>query len=225
MTDYRQYPTLTFEEEKELHRLYMKEGDDAALEKLVLANMKNVTWIAYKYRNKGIPDDELLAIATEGLMRAVHKHDYATGAKLFFYAQMYTKQRILLQFRYHNSVIKHLDFRTQWYKKHGKITFDYLDAAQEDTGDNEKTGHIMLCPDQEKTINDLILTDDRRFLRQVIGTFTEEEQMLLQDRIYDGLTFKAIAARLNMTIPGVRHRYFLVVNKLKRTYYKMKEIR
>ncbi|HST59355.1 MAG TPA: sigma-70 family RNA polymerase sigma factor [Longimicrobium sp.] len=83
--DLHRYPLLTVEEERELGRA-AQAGDAAARERLVTSNLRFAVTIAKKYQGFGLPLEDLISEANQGLMRAAEKFDPERGFRFLSYA-------------------------------------------------------------------------------------------------------------------------------------------
>ena len=86
-------PLLTSDEEKGLAERIMS-GDEAARERLILANMRLVVSIAKHYVGRGMPLLDLIQEGYSGLIKAVEKYDYSKGFKFSTYATWWIRQSI-----------------------------------------------------------------------------------------------------------------------------------
>jgi RNA polymerase sigma factor (sigma-70 family) len=91
----KQYPVLTHEQVLDLYRSIRSGNDKIAREKMILHNLRLVSFYAYKYRNRGMSVDDLIQEGTIGLMTAVEKFDPDRGFRFSTYAVWWIKQGIL----------------------------------------------------------------------------------------------------------------------------------
>ncbi|MCM1165528.1 MAG: RNA polymerase sigma factor RpoD [Lachnospiraceae bacterium] len=86
-------PLLTADEEVELAERIVN-GDDAARDRLITANMRLVVSIAKHYVGRGMPLLDLIQEGYSGLIKAVEKFDHTKGYKFSTYATWWIRQSI-----------------------------------------------------------------------------------------------------------------------------------
>lgn len=85
--------TLSKEEERCLG-IKIKQGDKNALNKLVKHNLKFVVTIAKRYRDRGVPFEDLISEGNMGLYHAAEKYDGTRETKFITYAVWWIKNSI-----------------------------------------------------------------------------------------------------------------------------------
>ena len=85
---------LTADEEAELSKKIMDNGDRNAVNTFVENNIRLVINVAKKYTGEGLTMCDLVQEGSIGLMRAAEKYDYRRGVRFSTYAVYWIKQAI-----------------------------------------------------------------------------------------------------------------------------------
>jgi len=105
LNEIAKYKTISREEEHRQAQL-AQQGDTAAMNALIQANLKFVVKIATRYQNRGLTLSELISEGNIGLIRAVEKFDPDKDIKLISYAIWWIKQRIMLAISEKSTLIR-----------------------------------------------------------------------------------------------------------------------
>jgi RNA polymerase primary sigma factor len=89
-------PLLTAEEERALGRRIRTCGDKAAIDLLVVSNLRFVVHLAKNYVNRGLSLADVIHEGNLGLIRAAAAFDERRGVRFISYAQWWIRQCILL---------------------------------------------------------------------------------------------------------------------------------
>lgn len=92
--DAARYELLTPQEERELLIRYKQQGDEEAFEILVGANQGLCQKVARKYKNRGIPELDLIQEGNIGLIKALNRFDITRTTKLSTYAMWWIRQAV-----------------------------------------------------------------------------------------------------------------------------------
>jgi RNA polymerase primary sigma factor len=94
LKDINKVPLLTREEEENL-AIRAANGDQAAKDKIVSANLRFVVNVAKKYQNHGLDLTDLISEGNIGLLTAIEKFDVTKGYHFISYAVWWIRQAIL----------------------------------------------------------------------------------------------------------------------------------
>jgi RNA polymerase primary sigma factor len=103
--DISKLPMVTVEEETLLAG-QIRSGDQAALEKLVSANLRFVVSVAKQYQNQGIGLADLINEGNVGLIKAASRFDETRGFKFISYAVWWIRQSIMQAISEQSRVIR-----------------------------------------------------------------------------------------------------------------------
>jgi RNA polymerase primary sigma factor len=99
------YPLLTRDEELDLTRR-IRQGDEAALNRLVCANLRFVVSIAKQHQHSGVAISDLINEGNLGLIRAAQRFDDTKGVRFISYAVWWIRQSILRAFSQSSNTIR-----------------------------------------------------------------------------------------------------------------------
>lgn len=93
LSEIREYPRLTAEQERELAMLCAA-GDEEAIRKMVNSNLRLVVSVAREYAGRGVPLMDLIQEGSIGLLTAARKFDYTLDFRFSTYATKWIRQGI-----------------------------------------------------------------------------------------------------------------------------------
>ncbi len=94
LNDIGKISMLTADDEAELAKR-IREGDQAALERMTKANLRFVVSVAKQYQNQGLSLSDLINEGNVGLIKAAKRFDETKGFKFISYAVWWIRQSIL----------------------------------------------------------------------------------------------------------------------------------
>ena len=146
------FPMITIDEEIEL-TIRIRNGDDIALEKLVVANLRFVISVAKQYQNQGLSFPDLINEGNLGLVRAATRFDETRGFKFISYAVWWIRQAIIQAISEQTRVVRLPLNRLSSIKKISKA-IPYLEQELErEPTESEIAEHLEISNDEVNIAN------------------------------------------------------------------------
>jgi RNA polymerase sigma-32 factor len=89
-------PKLSAAAELDCIRAWQARKDRRAAERLIAANLRHVVYTALKYKNYGIPLDDLISEGNVGLMKALDRFDPERNVRFATYATYWVRAQIIM---------------------------------------------------------------------------------------------------------------------------------
>lgn len=105
LRELRRIPLLSADEERERARL-AAQGDEQARQRLIQANLRFVVLVARRYRELGVPLEDLVNEGNIGLIQAAGRFDPDRGIRFVTYAVHWIRQAILKALHESGSMIR-----------------------------------------------------------------------------------------------------------------------
>lgn len=154
--------------------LQLQQGNEAAYNRLIEHNLRLVAYIAKKFRDSGVDEDDMISLGTIGLIKAVKSFRQDAGTKFATYAARCIE----------NEMLMHLRSR----KKSSR------DISMDESIGTDKEGNDLTLRD--------VLGSDSDELEQFVGERLEEERLRSFLPILDVRERKVVCLRYGL-IDGV----------------------
>lgn len=166
-------PPLTAEQEKALLER-MALGDAAARDSLITHNLRLVVYLAKKYENSGVPNEDLVSIGTIGLIKAVNTFTPERSIKLATYASRCIGNEILMYLRKSSN-------------RHQEASID--EPLNVDGDGNELLLSDVLGSDADQISQHLEQDAERAVLRRAVDALSPREKQIMELRfgLLDGV--------------------------------------
>ena len=129
LTEIGRLELLSMDEEVELAQR-IRNNDQAALERLVKANLRFVVSVAKQYQNQGMSLNDLIDEGNIGLMKAAQKFDETRGFKFISYAVWWIRQSILQAFSEQSRIVRMPRNQVGLQAKIGRATTEFEQLHQ-----------------------------------------------------------------------------------------------
>lgn len=201
-------PPLTPEQEKALLTRMMA-GDAAARDDLITHNLRLVVYLAKKYENSGVPQEDMISIGTIGLIKAVNTYRADKNTKLATYASRCIENEILMVLR------KNAGQRSE-------ISID--EPLNTDWDGNELLLSDILGTEPDCVMRPIEDDVDRELLAHSIQQLTEREQQIISMRFglggRDELTQKEVADIMGISQSYISRLEKRIIGRLKKEMLK-----
>jgi RNA polymerase primary sigma factor len=185
---------ITAEDEVEL-AVRIKQGDQAALEKLVKANLRFVVSVSKQYQNQGLTLPDLINEGNLGLIKAAQRFDETRGFKFISYAVWWIRQSILQALAEQSRIVRLPLNQVGSLNKINKA-FSKLEQEFEREPSADELAEILDLP--EDKVTDTIKVSGRHV--SVDAPFAEGEDGTLLDVLQNGDSPRADKSLMNESL-------------------------
>ncbi len=202
---------LSPEEEGEMLRLLkVEEEKERAKTELIQRNLRLVIYIAKKFDNTGVDNDDLVSIGTIGLIKAINSFDPTKNIKLATYASRCIENEILMYLR-----------RTTRLKS--EISFD--EPLNTDFEGNELLLSDILGTSADTVYGDIEANAEKEQLKEALKKLSERERRIMFLRFGLGggeeMTQKDVADLLGISQSYISRLEKKIILRLKKEIAKM----
>ena len=204
---------LSTEEENEMLRLLGEEQEkERARTALIQHNLRLVVYIARKFENTGVDNDDLVSIGTIGLIKAINSFRVDKNIKLATYASRCIENEILMYLR-----------RTARLKS--EISFD--EPLNTDFEGNELLLSDVLGTPADSVYGDVEAKAERELLKEALKKLSERERKIMFLRVGLGggeeMTQKDVADLLGISQSYISRLEKKIIQRLKKEIAKMEQ--
>ncbi len=203
-------PLSPKEESEALEAMRLEEGKEEAKSKLIQHNLRLVVYIARKFDNTGVDNDDLISIGTIGLIKAINSFKTDKNIKLATYASRCIENEILMYLR-----------RTARLKS--EVSFD--EPLNTDFEGNELLLCDVLGTSADSVYGDLERNAEKEQLSAALKKLTERERKIMFLRFGLGggeeMTQKDVADLLGISQSYISRLEKKIILRLKKEIAKM----
>lgn len=202
---------LSAEEEGEMLKLMQVEGErERAKTELIQRNLRLVVYIAKKFDNTGVDNDDLVSIGTIGLIKAINSFDPNKNIKLATYASRCIENEILMYLR-----------RTTRLKS--EVSFD--EPLNTDFEGNELLLSDVLGTSADSVYGNIEANAEKEQLKEALKKLSERERKIMFLRFGLGggeeMTQKDVADLLGISQSYISRLEKKIILRLKKEIAKM----
>lgn len=202
---------LSAEEEGEMVRLLEQEGEkERAKSELIQRNLRLVVYIARKFENTGVDNDDLVSIGTIGLIKAINSFRADKNIKLATYASRCIENEILMYLR-----------RTARLKS--EVSFD--EPLNTDFEGNELLLSDVLGTSVDAVYGDIETNAEKEQLKEALKKLSDRERKIMFLRFGLGgneeMTQKDVAELLGISQSYISRLEKKIILRLKKEIAKM----
>ncbi|HPN18607.1 MAG TPA: RNA polymerase sigma factor RpoD/SigA [Chitinophagales bacterium] len=147
LSEISKLPMMT-EDEEVLVAKRIREGDSAAMEKLIQSNLRFVVSVAKQYQNQGLALNDLINEGNIGLIKAATKFDETKGFKFISYAVWWIRQSILQALIEQPRVVRLPMNKATIYNKIQRSIVDFEQKNQREPSNDELADILEMKPDE-----------------------------------------------------------------------------
>ncbi len=179
LMDISKYEMVTAEEEVELAKR-IKQGDEAALARLVKANLRFVVSVAKQYQNMGMTLPDLINEGNCGLIKAAQRFDETRGFKFISYAVWWIRQSILKALAEHSRIIRLPINQIGSLNRINKVFSELEQKYERDPSPGELAKNLEVS---EKQVSDTLRNSGRHV--SMDAPLKDDEEFSLKDTLED----------------------------------------
>ncbi len=147
LSEISKLPMLSEEEEVVIAKK-IREGDTAAMEKLINSNLRFVVSVAKQYQNQGLSLNDLINEGNVGLIKAASKFDETKGFKFISYAVWWIRQSILQALIEQPRVVRLPMNKATIYNKIQRAIVEFEQNNQREPSNDELAEMLEMKPDE-----------------------------------------------------------------------------
>jgi RNA polymerase primary sigma factor len=198
LQDLRRIPRLSAEEEQACAR-GAAEGDEKARQRLIRANLRFVILVARRYRNRGVPLEDLVNEGNIGLIQAAGRFDPERNVRFVSYAAFWIRQAIVKAIHENGGMIRvprgSVSEQAQRMRDAAwrMVSLDGPSAGREDA---DSVGACLEDPGAAKPEEVLVGASLNDELGAVLAGLSDRESSIIRDRF--GLAGRARTSLLEV---------------------------